>query len=430
MDHKGARGREICPFLISRFISKRKTMLNELTPQARRFLVGSLLNSLGGGLTITVIVVYLHRIAGLSLTTASLVLSWMAIVGLAVGPIFGTLVDRYGPRIVMLFAILVEAAAVASWSLVRSASAAYLVGFFVTVGAAGIWAPQTTMMARMVPEDFRQKLFGLHFMMLNLGLGIGGLISSLIVDINVPESFTRLFILDAFSYLAFFVIVFTLRQAGGPITRDENTTDDGFREILRDKPFLKIQGVKVLLLSCGYAALDAGLPPLLTEYGGLNLNKLGPIWAVNTGVIVIGQIFVINKLQGRSRTKSIAVIGMIWALSWVIIGFGVSIEKAFLGALVGAGVFAIGEMVWSTIGSSITNDMAPEHLRGRYNSTDSLVWVTAAAIGPAISGVMLQFKLTYEWIALLVIGQLTGGLLGLRMRKHLTDKQDGILVSN
>jgi hypothetical protein len=330
----------------------------------------------------------------------------------------------------MLFAILVEAAAVASWSLVRSASAAYLVGFFVTVGAAGIWAPQTTMMARMVPEDFRQKLFGLHFMMLNLGLGIGGLISSLIVDINVPESFTRLFILDAFSYLAFFVIVFTLRQAGGPITRDENTTDDGFREILRDKPFLKIQGVKVLLLSCGYAALDAGLPPLLTEYGGLNLNKLGPIWAVNTGVIVIGQIFVINKLQGRSRTKSIAVIGMIWALSWVIIGFGVSIEKAFLGALVGAGVFAIGEMVWSTIGSSITNDMAPEHLRGRYNSTDSLVWVTAAAIGPAISGVMLQFKLTYEWIALLVIGQLTGGLLGLRMRKHLTDKQDGILVSN
>jgi hypothetical protein len=43
---------------------------------------------------------------------------------------------------------------------------------------------------------------------------------------------------------------------------------------------------------------------------------------------------------------------------------------------------------------------------------------------------MLQFKLTYEWIALLVIGQLTGGLLGLRMRKHLTDKQDGILVSN
>lgn len=405
-------------------------MLNELSPQARRFLVGSLLNSLGGGLTLTVIVVYLHRIAELALTTASLVLSWMAVVGLAVGPIFGTLVDKYGPRVVMLFAILIEAVSVASWSLVRSASAAYLVGFFVTVGAAGIWAPQTTMMARMVPEDFRQKLFGLHFMMLNLGLGVGGLISSLIVDINIPESFTRLFILDAFSYLVFFLIVYTLRQAGGPIPNEDQKEDEGFKEILKDKAFMKIQGVKLLLLTCGYSALDAGLPPLLTEYGGLNINKLGPIWAINTGVIVLGQIFVINKLQGRSRTKSIAVIGSIWAFSWAIIGFGVSVEKALIGAMIGVGVFAIGEMVWSTIGSSITNDMAPEHLRGRYNSTDSLVWVTAAAIGPAVSGVMLHNGLTYEWIALLVLGQLTGGFLGLKMRKYLTDKQDGILISN
>ena len=405
-------------------------MFNQLTPQAKRFLLGTLLNSLGGGLTLTVIVVYLHRIAELPLTTASLVLSWMAVVGLAVGPIFGTLVDKYGPRKVMLFAILVEAISVASWSLVRSASAAYFVGFFVTVGGAGIWAPQTTMMARMVSEEFRQKMFGMHFMMLNLGLGLGGLVSSLIVDINVPESFTRLFILDAFSYLIFFLIVMTLRQAGGPIPEEHRKDDEGFKELLKDKPFMKIQGVKFLLLSCGYSALDAGLPPLLTEYGGLNVNKLGPIWAVNTGVIVLGQIFVINRLHGKSRTKSIAVIGTIWAISWAIIGFGVSIEKALLGAIVGVGVFAIGEMVWSTIGSSITNDMAPEHLRGRYNSADSLVWVTAAAIGPAISGVMLQHGLTYEWIGLLVIGQLAGGLLGLKMRKHLTDKQDGILVAN
>ena len=405
-------------------------MFSELTPQAKRFLLGTLLNSLGGGLTLTVIVVYLHRIAELPLTTASLVLSWMAVVGLAVGPIFGTLVDKYGPRKVMLFAILVEAISVASWSLVRSASAAYVVGFFVTIGGAGIWAPQTTMMARMVPDEFRQKMFGMHFMMLNLGLGLGGLVSSLIVDINIPESFTRLFILDAFSYLIFFSIVITLRQAGGPIPEEHRKEDEGFKELLRDKPFMKIQGVKFLLLSCGYSALDAGLPPLLTEYGGLNVNKLGPIWAVNTGVIVLGQIFVINRLHGKSRTKSIAVIGTIWAISWAIIGFGVSIEKALLGAVVGVGVFAIGEMVWSTIGSSITNDMAPEHLRGRYNSADSLVWVTAAAIGPGISGVMLQHGLTYEWIGLLVAGQLTGGLLGLKMRKHLTDKQDGILVAN
>jgi MFS family permease len=354
----------------------------------------------------------------------------MAVVGLAAGPIFGHLVDKYGPRIVMLFAIALEAVAISSWSLVRSTSAAFFVSFFVSVGASGIWAPQTTMVARMVSEEFRQKLFGLSFMMLNLGLGIGGLVSSLIVDINDENSFTRLFLLDGFSYLVFFLIIFTLREVGGPIAEEHKKDDEGFREIFRDKPFIKVQSVKLLLLICGYASLDAGLPPLLTEYGGLNINALGPIWAVNTGLIVLGQIFVINKLEGKSRTKLIGLVGCLWALSWLVIGLGIGFKTALLGAAIGVGIFAFGEMIWSTVGVSITNDMAPEHLRGRYNSIDGLIWVAASAIGPAISGVMLQDELTYEWIGFLVIGQLVGGYLGLKMRKFLTDQQDGILVTN
>ena len=405
-------------------------MFDQLTPAARRFLLGTFLNSLGGGLTLTVIVVYLHRIAGLSLTAASLVLSWMAVVGLAVGPIFGTLVDRYGPRKVMIFAIALEAVSVASWTFVRSTPMAFLVGFFVTLGAAGIWAPQTTMMARMVPDEFRPKLFGLQFMMLKLGLGIGGVVSSFIVDINEPESFTRLFLLDGLSYLVFLSIIYTLREHGGPSPKEKENENDGFRELLKDKPFVKIQSVKLLLLTCGYASVDAGLPPLLTEFADLNINKLGPVWAVNTGVIVLGQIFVINRLEGRSRTKLIGIIGAIWALSWAIIGFGVNLNLALIGAFIGVGIFAVGEMIWSTIGSSITNDLAPEHLRGRYNSADSLIWVMAAAMGPAISGFMLHNGWVNQWIGLLVIGQLLGGYFGVRMRKYLTPKQDGKLITN
>jgi len=403
-------------------------MLSQLSPTARRFLVGVFLNSLGGGLTLPIIVVYLHRIAGLPLTTASLVLSWMAIIGLSVSPISGALVDKYGPRKVIIFSVGIEAISVACWSLVRSTSLAYLVSFFVALGAAGIWSPQTTMMARMVPDEFRQKLFGLQFMMLNLGLGIGGLVSSLIVDINDPSSFTRLFLLDAVSYSAFLLIILSLRGIGGPIHEEHKTENEGYKEIFRDKPFIKVQSLKLVLLICGYASLDAGMPPLLTEYAGLNIKNLGPIWAVNTGVIVIGQVFVINKLQGKSRSKLLAVVATLWAISWAIIGLGVNFKFALIGAAIGVGVFALGEMIWSTISASLTNDLAPEHLRGRYNSFDSLIWVAASALGPAISGVMLQFGWIYQWIGLLVIGQLIGGSYALRLRRHLTDKQDGKIL--
>jgi MFS family permease len=76
----------------------------------------------------------------------------------------------------------------------------------------------------------------------------------------------------------------------------------------------------------------------------------------------------------------------------------------------------------------LTNELAPEHLRGRYNSVDGLVWVFAGAAGPAISGIMLQFELAVAWIGLIVLGQIFGGLFVLKLRRVLTPAQDGRLT--
>jgi len=146
-------------------------------------------------------------------------------------------------------------------------------------------------------------------------------------------------------------------------------------------------------------------------------------------VIVLGQIFVINRLEGRSRIKLLSLVSFIWAGSWLLIGFSVSLEPTatFILAAIGIGIFALGEMIWSSVGPTLTNELAPEHLRGRYNSVDGLVWVFAGAAGPAISGIMLQFELVFAWIALIVVGQVFGGLLALRLKRVLTPSQDGLL---
>jgi MFS family permease len=117
-------------------------------------------------------------------------------------------------------------------------------------------------------------------------------------------------------------------------------------------------------------------------------------------------------------------------VSWLIIGFSVSLDTTatFILAAVGIGIFALGEMIWSSVGPTLTNELAPEHLRGRYNSVDGLVWVFAGAAGPAISGIMLQFELVIAWIGLIVFGQVFGGFLALRLKKVLSPAQDGLSV--
>ena len=405
--------------------------LRDSTPQVKRFLAGALFNSLGSGLTLPILIVYLNQVRGFSLTAASLVLSWMAITGLAFSPISGHLVDKFGPRRIMLIAILIEAVAMFSWAFVDTVSEAILVGALSSLGNAAIWPTQTTMMARMVSENFRPKFFGLQFMMLNLGLGLGGVVSSFIVEINDPASFTRLFALDAVTYLVFFGFILTLRGTGGPLkkTQIEIENDGGYRQVIADRSFMRLAAAKLLLLTFGYASLDAGLPTLLTLYGDLSVKALGPIWAVNTGVIVLGQIFVINRLDGRSRVRLMFGISLIWSVAWIIIGFSVSLDPkaTFALAAIGVGIFALGEMIWSTVGPTLTNELAPENMRGRYNSVDGLMWVFAGAMGPALSGIMLQYELITLWIAIIVVGQLIAGILVLRLRSLLTPAQDGLM---
>jgi MFS family permease len=405
--------------------------LRDSTPQVKRFLAGALFNALGSGLTLPILIVYLNQVREFSLTSASLILSWMAITGLAFSPISGHLVDKFGPRRIMLIAILIEAVAVLAWAFVDTVSDALLVGALSSLGNAAIWPTQTTMMARMVSEDFRPKFFGLQFMMLNLGLGLGGVVSSFIVEINDPASFTRLFALDAVTFLVFYGFILTLRGTGGPLkkTQIEIENDGGYRQVIADRSFMRLAAAKLLLLTFGYASLDAGLPTLLTLYGDLTVKALGPIWAVNTGVIVLGQIFVINRLDGRSRVRLMFGISLIWSVAWIIIGLSVSLDpkSTFALAAIGVGIFALGEMVWSTVGPTLTNELAPENMRGRYNSIDGLMWVFAGAMGPALSGIMLQYQLVTIWIAIIVTGQLVAGILVLRLRSLLTPAQDGLI---
>ncbi len=405
--------------------------LRNASPQVKRFLAGALLNSLGGGLTLPVLVIYLNQVRGISLAAASLVLSWMAITGLVYSPIIGHLVDKFGPRRIMLVAILIEATATLLWVFVTDLRSALLVGALASLGHSAIWPPQTTMMARMVSEDFRPKFFGLQFMMLNLGLGLGGVFSSFIVNVDDPSSFTRLYVIDSITFLIYFGFILSLRGVGGRIekTKEEIENDGGYRQIVADHKFMRLTLAKLLMITFGYASLDAGLPALLTLFGDLSVKALGPIWAVNTGVIVLGQIFVINRLEGRSRIRLLFLVSVIWTIAWLLIGFSVSLEPAatFILAAVGIGIFALGEMIWSSVGPTLTNELAPEHLRGRYNSVDGLVWVFAGAAGPAISGIMLQFELVFAWIALIVVGQVFGGLLALRLKRVLTPSQDGLL---
>ena len=400
-----------------------------MTPVVRRVLLGNALSAVGSGLTMPLLIVYLGQVRDLGTTTAGLVVASMAVVQLALLPMVGALVDRFGPRPVLMAGLVVEAAGVALLTTVTTVPLAFAVSAVVAAGAAFVWSPQASLLGRLTDPEHRQRVFGIQFMLLNLGIGVGGIVAAVVVDVTRPQSFTTLYLLDALTYLVYLGVLLTLPGVGvGPAPRHEDEPEGGgYREVLSDRRLVRVMLLGLVLLTCGYGSLEVGLPTVITVVNGLDVSWVAVAFAVNTFSIVALQLVVLRWIQGRSRSRLIAVVAVLWAASWLLLGLTslVPTTVAVIGVCLSTFVFALGETLWAPIVPSLVNDLAPDRLRGRYNSMQSLVWGVSGALGPALTGLLLGAGWVAAWVVLVVGGCLVAAGLALRLRSHLTPTLDG-----
>ena len=81
-------------------------------------LSGDLLSAIGTGLSLPFFIVYLHRVRGIDLAVAGLIVAAGPFASLAGNPISGVLVDRIGARRTVLVGLVVAAAGAASIAFV------------------------------------------------------------------------------------------------------------------------------------------------------------------------------------------------------------------------------------------------------------------------------------------------------------------------
>jgi MFS family permease len=394
----------------------------------RRVLFGNALSAIGSGLTMPLLIVYLGQVRDLGTSVGGFVVAYIAIVQLLLLPLSGILVDRLGPRPVLMAGLLVEGLGVALLTQVTSVPSAFAVATVISAGGAFSWGPQSALLGRLAPPEQRQRVFGIQFMLLNLGIGIGGIIAATVVDVTDVSTFTMLYLGDAATYLLYVLVLATLRGIGmGPAPVEDEDAEGGYRDVLRDGRLMRLVVLGLVLMTCGYGSLEVGLPIIVTVVNGLSVSWVAVAFTVNTATIVVMQMATLRIITGRSRSMLLAVVATLWALSWLVLGAsGVLPETWAIAAIcLSTLVFALGETLSAPIIPSLVNDLAPPHLRGRYNAVQSLTWGISGALGPAIAGLMLGAGLEAAWIALIVGGLVVAAVLALRLRHHLTPELDG-----
>jgi MFS family permease len=405
-----------------------------LHPLVKRIFVGVAFSALGSGLTMPFLYVYLAEVRGIPTATVGLLFAWMGLLGFLASPVCGSMIDRFGPRPVMLGGLVVEAACVASLAFVESTLHAAVVASFITLGTVGLHPASTAMLTRLVPESQRQRVYGFQFMLLNAGLGVGGVVSALIIHVDDVASFQRLYFLDAASYLVYVAVLISLPRGTGAFARTGPTDEagdgplPGWGVVLRDRTLLRVVALSVLVITFGYAQFEAGLAAYAVDVAEIPARSLGWAFGANTAAIVIGQLVTLRLIKGRRRTSMLALCALIWSASWAVIASSDAVSGWVAVALVvlGLGMFGLGETLWAPLAPALVNDLAAEELRGRYNALHGMTWTVAMIIGPALAGLLIGNGHAQVWVACTVGGTALAALLFWDLRRHLTRTQDGL----
>ena len=396
----------------------------------KRFYTCTLLNSMGNGVTLSFFVVYLHNVRGFSTGFATLLLSLTALAGLGTSAVWGTLTDKVGPLRVVLMSYVANAVTLVAWAFIHTRFQAVVVALALAFFGGAGWGPASTMLSRIVPDHHRQRAFGFNFMLINLGIGFGALISAAVVNLHHPATFTVLYIVNAAMTAIAGLFFATLRTHGGPVTDhldDPHTRGQGWSTVLSDRRLVNYVLASLVLMIGGYGSQEAGFSLFVVNNLRLPVHFIGIIFFFNTTTIVLAQLWVLNRIDQRSRTRVLAMVGVLWFVFWIVLELALALPAyVTLAALCTAMViFAIGETMLSPVGPALVNEIAPEHLRGRYNTAAGLTWGVSGTFAPAITALFFDNHLGNWWPLCTGLTALVGSLLMLNLRRRLSPSEDG-----
>ena len=399
-------------------------------PSGAWWLIGAgAVSSAGSGLVFPFLVIYLNEIRGLGLSAVGIVMAAYAAGDLVGAPIAGSLADRRGARRVLVGGLGIAALGAVAMANATTAPGAFGAALISGVGVAATRPSVASLLATAVASAQRSDAFAVNYAARNAGFGVGAVLGGLLVDVSVPGSFVDVLMIDALSFIAAAVIV-TIAARGRPSPHAQpavatasstvGARDGGYREVLRDRVFRRLLVVLVVLGVFAGAQFDTTFPAV-ARIAGVSTRFVGFAFAANTFTIVAFQLIVLRGLRGRRRSHAIALAALLWgsALGVMLVTLHVPPAVAAVLFLASLSVFAAGEMFLSPSVPALVNDLAPDHLRARYNATSGFGLALAEISGPVVAGFVLDAGYVTAMVAVLAAACGLTSIAALRLERVL-----------
>ncbi|MFY9615982.1 MAG: MFS transporter [Candidatus Dormiibacterota bacterium] len=361
--------------------------------------IGTFINRFGGFVAVF-LVLFLTR-DGYSPALAGLAVAAFGLGSIGGSALGGYLADRIGRSETIVLSMLTTAAATIALLLVRGLPAVLLMSGVVGLTQQVVRAPTTALMADLVPPQGRVAAMGVMRFFINAGFALGPAAAGFLAD----RSFPLLFGLDAATSVIFAVIALLLLPRGAPRLERREVRAEGTRTILADRGFLLFLAA-TLAASMVYLQATTTFPLWVTRSGYSNA-VYGYLVGLNGGIIMLLELLLISVTQ-RLPARPVIAGGFLL----VGVGFALTLGAHTLPLLaITVLVWTLGEMTAFPMSTAYVADVAPVHLRGRYQGAWGLMWSLGLMLGPGLGGWLFDANPNLLWILCGVAGAIAAVLV-------------------
>ncbi len=370
-------------------------------------LAGLFVNRFGSFVNVFLVLYLLSR--GYTLTQAGLAASVYGIGSIGASALGGYLADRLGRRATILCSMFSSAATMLLLSQVSALALLILL-----VGAAGmtteLYRPAASaLIADLVPSEQRVRAFALSRFCINLGFAAGPAVAGFLAS----RSFLLIFLGDALTSVIFGLLALFALPRDRPSQTRAGAPQSGLLPALRQDSRFLLFLLAVFLSSFVYFQNQSTFA-LQVQALGLSNALYGTLISLN-GVLIILLEVPISTVTQRLPIQPVIAAGLLL----LGLGFGlVAVSSTFPLLALTVCIWTLGEMVHSPVSAAYVANLAPAHLRGRYQGTWGTVWSSGLIFGPLLGSVIFAWNAAGLWLLCGGLGIVSAALVLIKPRRQ------------
>jgi len=265
------------------------------------------------------------------------------------------------------------------------------------------------LLADIVPPAGRLTAYALYRLAINVGFAVGALAAGFLAE----RSFFLLFIVEASCSAAFGLAALLFLPEGVRSRRTDERPGELLRAVRADRPFLLLL-IASLLSAFVYFQQQGALPLHVIDHG-FSFATFGALMSLN-GLVVVLLELPMTTITGRHPRRPVIAAGtLLTGVGFALTAIATDVPLLAVTVV----IWTIGEIASAPVAQAYVAELAPVHLRGRYQGAFGLTWALGLVFAPAVGTAVYALNPTGLWLACGALGVVAALLvLGVAPRRR------------